>query len=308
MTEFLIRRAIHSIFVILAVLVFVFFIIYSTGDPASLALGMDSTAEEIEEFRHQMGYDKPLYIQFFNFLKGVILEGNFGISLRYGEPALPIALERVPATLELTAAAMLIAILVGAPCGVFAALKRKSILDVGIRILGLLGQSAPVFWVGIMLIMIFAVKLRLFPSSGTDEGIFSLILPAVTLSNYSTASVLRLLRSSVLDTSTQDYVRTARAKGVPEWVVILKHIVRNSMLPVVTLVGLQFGTLLGGAVITETIFAWPGIGRLIVQAIYNRDIFLIQASVFIIALMFVVLNFLIDALYTFLDPRIRMVK
>ena len=308
MAEYLVRRAIHSVFVILAVLIFVFLIIHLTGDPASLALGMDSTAEEIEEFRQQMGFDKPLYVQFFNFLKGVILEGNFGISLRYSEPALPIALKRVPATLELTAAAMLIAILVGVPCGVFSALKRKSILDVGLRILGLLGQSAPVFWLGIMLIMIFAVKLRLFPSSGTDEGIISLILPAVTLSNYSAASVLRLLRSSVLDISTQDYVRTARAKGVPEWVVILKHIVRNSMLPVVTLVGLQFGTLLGGAVITETIFAWPGIGRLVVQAIYNRDIFLIQASVFIIALMFVVLNFLIDVLYTFLDPRIRVIK
>lgn len=308
MADYLIRRAIHSIFVILAVLVFVFLIIHSTGDPASLALGMDSTAEEIEEFRHQMGFDKPLYIQFINFLKGVIFEGNFGISIRYGEPALPIALERVPATLELTAAAMLIAILVGVPFGVFSALKRKSSFDVGIRILGLLGQSAPVFWVGIMLILIFAVKLRWFPSSGTDEGILSLVLPALALSNYSTASVLRLLRSSVLDTSTQDYVRTARAKGVPEWVVTLRHIVRNSMLPVVTLVGLQFGTLLGGAVITETIFAWPGIGRLIVQAIYNRDIFLIQASVFIIAFLFVILNFLIDALYTLLDPRIRMIK
>jgi peptide/nickel transport system permease protein len=308
MADYLIRRAIHSIFVILAVLVFVFLIIHSTGDPASLALGMDSTAEEIEEFRRQMGFDKPLYIQFVNFLKGVIFEGNFGISLRYGEPALPIALERIPATLELTAAAMLIAVVVGAPFGVFSALKRKSIFDVGIRILGLLGQSAPVFWIGIMLILIFAVKLRWFPSSGTDEGILSLVLPALALSNYSTASVLRLLRSSVLDTSTQDYVRTARAKGVPEWVVTLRHIVRNSMLPVVTLVGLQFGTLLGGAVITETIFAWPGIGRLIVQAIYNRDIFLIQASVFIIALMFVVLNFIIDALYTLLDPRIRIIR
>jgi peptide/nickel transport system permease protein len=308
MAEYILRRAIHSIFVILAVLIFVFLIVHLTGDPASLALGMDSTEEEIAAFRHQMGFDKPLYVQFYNFLKGVILEGNFGISLRYSEPALPIVLERVPATLELTAAAMFIAILIGGPCGILSALKRNSISDVLFRVFALLGQSAPVFWLAIMLIMIFAIQLRLFPSSGTDEGILSLILPAAALSTYSTASVLRLLRASVLDTSTHDYVTTARAKGVPEWAVTLKHILRNSLLPVVTLVGLQFGTLLGGAVITETVFAWPGVGRLVVQAIYNRDIFLVQSAVFTIALMFVVLNFLIDVLYTFLDPRIRLVK
>ncbi len=307
MLHYLLKRLIHSIFVILAVLIFVFLIIHLTGDPASLALGADSTKEQIEEFRHQMGFDRPLYLQFLSFLKG-IPKGDFGMSLRYNEPALPIVLERIPATLELAAAAMLIAILVGVPCGLFSALKRKTLLDVGLRIFALLGQSAPIFWLGIMFILVFAVKLGIFPSSGRDNGIMSLILPAVTLAHYSIASVIRMLRSSVLDTVTQDFVRTARAKGLPEWVVVLRHILRNSILPVVTLVGLQFGTLLGGAVITETIFAWPGVGRLIVQAIYNRDIFLIQAAVFIIALLFVFLNFLIDMLYTFLDPRIRITK
>jgi peptide/nickel transport system permease protein len=306
--DFIVRRLIHSIFVLLAVLLFVFLIIHLTGDPASLALGTDSTEEEIAEFRQQMGFDKPLYIQFLKFLYGVITKGDFGISLRYGTPALPIVLERIPATLELTAAAMFIAILLGVPCGVLSALKRTTMLDGILRILALIGQSAPIFWVGIILILFFAVKLRMFPSSGMEQGIMSLILPAITLSNYSAASVVRLLRSSVLDTVTQDYVRTARAKGLPEWAVIFKHLLRNSMLPVVTLIGLQFGTLLGGAVITETIFAWPGVGRLIVQAIYNRDIFLVQASVFVIASLFVALNLMIDILYTFLDPRIRLTK
>lgn len=306
MLSYLVKRTIHAVFVILAVLVFVFFIVHLTGDPAELALGTDSSAEEVARFRTEMGFDRPLFVQFADFLRGVLLKGDFGISLRYSEPALPIVLERIPATLELTAAAMFIALIVGIPCGLISALMRKKLIDVVLRIFALLGQSAPIFWVGIMLVLVFAVKLQIFPSSGRDDGWLSIILPAITLSHYSAASVIRLLRSSVLDTLTQDYVRTARAKGIPERIVIIQHIFRNSMLPVVTLVGLQFGTLLGGAVVTETIFAWPGVGRLIVQAIYNRDIFLIQASVFVIALMFVVLNFLIDVIYTFLDPRIRI--
>ena len=175
-----------------------------------------------------------------------------------------------------------------------------------LRTTALVGQSAPVFWVGIMLIFFFALKIRIFPSSGFDEGIKSLILPAVALSHYSVASVMRLVRSSVLDTITQDYVRTARAKGLSELVVIIRHLLRNAILPVVTLVGLQFGTLLGGAVATEIIFAWPGVGRLVIQAIYNRDIFLVQAAVFFIALVFVAVNLLTDIFYTFLDPRIRI--
>jgi len=304
--NYLVKRTIHAVFVILAVLVFVFFIVHLTGDPAELALGTDTSAEEVARFRTEMGFDRPLYVQFADFLRGILFKGDFGISLRYNEPALPIVLERIPATIELTAAAMSIALIVGIPCGLISALMRKKLIDIILRILALLGQSAPIFWVGIMLVLVFAVKLQIFPSSGRDDGWLSIVLPAITLSHYSAASIIRLLRSSVLDTLTQDYVRTARAKGIPERIVIVQHIFRNSMLPVVTLVGLQFGTLLGGAVVTETIFAWPGVGRLIVQAIYNRDIFLIQASVFVIALMFVVLNFLIDVIYTFLDPRIRI--
>ncbi|HOG16899.1 MAG TPA: ABC transporter permease [Syntrophales bacterium] len=306
MLNYLVKRTIHAVFVILAVLVFVFFIVHLTGDPAELALGTDTSAEEVARFRTEMGFDRPLYVQFADFLRGILFKGDFGISLRYNEPALPIVLERIPATIELTAAAMSIALIVGIPCGLISALMRKKLIDIILRILALLGQSAPIFWVGIMLVLVFAVKLQIFPSSGRDDGWLSIVLPAITLSHYSAASIIRLLRSSVLDTLTQDYVRTARAKGIPERIVIVQHIFRNSMLPVVTLVGLQFGTLLGGAVVTETIFAWPGVGRLIVQAIYNRDIFLIQASVFVIALMFVVLNFLIDVIYTFLDPRIRI--
>lgn len=306
MLRFVAERLLHSVLVILALLVLVFLITHLTGDPAALALGADSTQEEVAAFRRDMGFDRPLFVQFWDFARGVLLRAEFGESLRYREPALPIVLERLPATLELTFAAMGLALLCGIPTGLFAALSRGTWIDVLMRTISLLGQSAPVFWVGILLIQVFAVHLRWFPSSGRDDGWMSIVLPALALSAYSTASITRLLRASILDTLSQDFVRTARAKGVPAVVVTLRHVLRNSLLPVVTLVALQFGTLLGGAVITETIFAWPGLGRLVVQAIYNRDIFLIQAAVFTIAVLFVAINFTMDLLYTALDPRIRL--
>lgn len=306
MLRYLSTRLLHSVFVILALLVFVFAITQMTGDPAALALGADSTEEEIQEFREAMGFDRPMSAQFVDFVTGVLTRAEFGESLRYHEPALPLVLERLPATIQLTLAAMLVALLIGVPTGLLAALYRGTALDAGLRIFALLGQSAPVFWVGILLIQIFAVHLRWLPSSGRDDGLESLVMPAIALSTYSAASITRLLRASVLDTLGQDFVRTAHAKGVPHVAVVLRHVLRNSLLPVVTLLGLQFGTLLGGAVITETIFAWPGLGRLVVQAIYNRDIFLIQAAVFTIAVLFVAINFLMDVLYTVLDPRIRL--
>ena len=300
MLAYIANRIVHAIFVLLAVLAIVFAIVHLSGNPAVLALGMDSTDEEIREFSHEMGFDKPLYVQFVNFLHGVITRGDFGPSLRYNEPALPLVLERLPATLKLTGTALFVSILLGIPMGIFSALKRNTILDVYIRMIALLGQSAPVFWLGIMLILIFAVKLPIFPTSGMDRGIISLVLPGIALAHFSTAATVRLLRSSILDTMTQDYVRTARAKGLSEWVVIRKYLLRNSMLPVITFLGLQFGLLLGGAVVTEVIFAWPGVGRLVVQAIHNRDIFLVQATTFVFASMFVLINLLIDILYTFL--------
>ena len=306
MLRFITSRLVHSVIVLTALLVLVFGITHLTGDPAALALGADSTEQEVSQFRRDMGFDRPLVVQFADFARGVILHGEFGESLRYKEPALPIVLERLPATIELTFAAMLLALLIGVPTGLFAALLRGRAFDTALRMVSLVGQSAPVFWIGIVLIQLFAVQLQWLPSSGRDDGLASYVLPALALSTYSAASITRLLRASVLDTLTQDYVRTAHAKGVPQVVVILRHVLRNSLLPVVTLLGLQFGTLLGGAVITETIFSWPGLGRLVVQAIYNRDIFLIQAAVFTIAVLFVIINFATDVLYTALDPRVRL--
>ena len=305
MLPYILRRVGHAVFVVLAVLVVVFLIIHLSGDPAAMALGPDSTKEQIEEFRREMGFDRPLVVQFLRYLRGIV-KGDFGLSLRYNAPALPIVVERIPATLELTLAAMLIAVGVGLPCGVISALRRNTVVDLAVRVIALIGQSAPVFWLGIMLAFVFALKLRLLPSSGRDDGMWSLILPAVTLSSYSMASIARLLRAGILDVMQQDYIRTARAKGLRASVVVGKHMLKNSLLPVVTMVGLQFGTLLGGAVITETIFSWPGLGRLVIQAIYNRDVFLVQASVFVIAVLFVLVNLLIDILYTLLDPRIRL--
>jgi len=305
MLPYILRRVGHAVFVVLAILVVVFLIIHLSGDPAAMALGPDSTKEQIEEFRREMGFDRPLVVQFLRYLRG-IAKGDFGLSLRYNAPALPIVVERIPATLELTLAAMLIAVIVGLPCGVISALRRNTVVDLTVRVIALVGQSAPVFWLGIMLAFVFALQLRLLPSSGRDDGVWSLILPAVTLSSYSMASIARLLRAGILDVMQQDYIRTARAKGLRASVVVGKHMLKNSLLPVVTMVGLQFGTLLGGAVITETIFSWPGLGRLVIQAIYNRDVFLVQASVFVIAVLFVLVNLLIDILYTLLDPRIRL--
>lgn len=305
MLYYILRRLGHAVFVVLAVLVVVFLIIHLSGDPAALALGADSTKEQVEEFRQQMGFDRPLVVQFLRYLGGVV-RGDFGQSLRYHAPALPLVLERIPATLELTLAAMLIALAVGVPCGLVAALRRDTGVDLAVRMVALVGQSAPVFWLGIMLVFVFALKFRVLPSSGRDEGLWSLVLPAVALSSYSVASIARLLRAGILDVMRQDFIRTARAKGLRAASVVGRHMLRNALLPVVTMVGLQFGTLLGGAVITETIFAWPGLGRLVIQAIHNRDVFLVQASVFVIAVLFVLINLLIDILYTYLDPRIRL--
>ena len=232
------------------------------------------------------------------------LSGDLGRSLRYRQPALPLVLERLPATAELALAALFVSLLVAIPAGVISAVRRDTAYD-NLTMLGaLFGQSMPVFWLGIMLILIFSVRLELLPTSGRG-GLDHLILPAVTLGLYSTARVTRLVRAGMLDVIGQDYIRTAQAKGLPDRRVIVKHALRNTLIPVVTIIGLELGTLLGGAVITETIFAWPGIGRLAVTAIFQRDYPLVQATVLVTALVFVLSNLLVDLLYGWLDPRIR---
>jgi ABC-type dipeptide/oligopeptide/nickel transport system permease component len=303
MKAYLIRRLWQSILVLLGVSVVVFLILHLTGDPALLLLPPEATAEDIARFRRAMGFDDPIAVQYLRFLRGAV-RGSFGESLRHGEPAMTLVLERLPATLELAGAGLLIAVCLAIPIGIVSAVRRNKPVDYVATVFALLGQAMPTFWLGIMLILVFSVQFGWLPSSGRG-GLVHLILPAITLGLFTTARITRLTRSGMLEVLGQDYIRTARAKGVSEPPVIWKHALRNASIPIVTIVGIELGTLLGGSVITETIFAWPGVGRLSVQAIFNRDYPVVQAAVFLLASTFVLVNFLVDVVYTYLDPRIR---
>jgi ABC-type dipeptide/oligopeptide/nickel transport system permease component len=304
MRGYLARRLAQSLLVILGVSFVVFFILHLTGDPALLLLPPDATAEDIRKFRESMGFNDPFIVQYWRFLKGAA-QGNFGDSVRHGEPAMGLVLERMPATFQLAGAAMAIALLIAIPAGIISAVRRNTPVDYFSTVVALLGQSMPTFWLGIMLILIFSVQFNLLPSSGRGD-LRHLILPAITLGLFTTARMTRLTRSGMLEVLGQDYIRTARAKGVNEPPVVWKHALRNAAIPILTIAGIELGALLGGSVITETIFAWPGVGRLSVQAIYNRDYPVVQASVFLLATTFVVVNLLVDLVYTYLDPRIRL--
>jgi ABC-type dipeptide/oligopeptide/nickel transport system permease component len=304
MKGYILKRLFHSIFVLVGISLVVFIILHLTGDPAALLMPMDATPEQVAQFRKEMGFTDPIVVQYWRFFKGT-LRGDFGQSFRHSQPALDLVMERMPATIQLTAAAMVIALVVAIPVGIISAIRRNSILD-HIGMTGaLLGQSTPVFWLGIMLILIFSVTIQWFPSSGRGE-IQHLVLPAITLGMFTMARTARMMRSSMLEVMGQEYMKTAKAKGLSPGIVILKHALKNAAIPVVTIVGMELGTLLGGAVITETIFAWPGVGRLAVQAIYNRDYPVVQAAVFLLASIFVLVNLIVDLLYTYLDPRVKL--
>ena len=304
MRVYLVRRLLQSILVLLGVSFVVFFILYLTGDPALVLLPQDASAEDVERFREVMGFNDPFLVQYGRFLAGA-LRGDFGQSIRHGEPAFHLVVERMPATFELAAAGLLIALCLAIPAGIISAVRRNSLADYAATVVALLGQSMPTFWLGIMLILVFSVQFNLLPSSGRG-GLQHLVLPAITLGLFTTARITRLTRSGMLEVLNQDYIRTARAKGVSHRPVVWKHALKNAAIPIVTIVGIELGTLLGGSVITETIFAWPGVGRLSVQAIYNRDYPVVQAAVFLLATTFVLVNLLVDVLYTYLDPRIRL--
>ncbi|MGH7392630.1 MAG: nickel ABC transporter permease [Candidatus Rokuibacteriota bacterium] len=304
MRVFLVRRLFQSLLVLLGVSFVVFAILFLTGDPALVLLPPDASAADVQAFRERMGFNDPFFVQYWRFLRGA-LRGDFGESVRHGEPAFPLVVERLPATLELSGAALLIALALAIPAGIVSAVRRNSMVDYVSTVTALLGQSMPTFWLGIMLILVFSVWLNLLPSSGRG-GLAHLAMPAVTLGLFTTARIMRLTRSGMLEVLGQDYIRTARAKGVAGPPVVWKHALKNAAIPIVTIVGIELGTLLGGAVITETIFAWPGVGRLSVQAIYNRDYPVVQASVFLLASTFVIVNIVVDVVYTYLDPRIRL--
>lgn len=303
MATFLITRLVRGVLVMLGAVTVVFFIGRLTGDPAYHILGAFVTRNDIIEFRHLMGFDQPLWVQYFRYILSV-LQGNMGTSFYYHTPAFGLVMERFPATLELTFAGMAVALLVSIPAGLLAAMKRGTLLDMLAMLGAVLGQAIPVFWLGIMLIYVFSLKLGLLPPAGRN-GFAYIILPAITLGTYSAATIARLTRSTMLDVLSQDYIRTARAKGLMERAVIVGHAFKNAAIPIVTMIGLQLGTLLGGAIVTETVFAWPGVGELVVRAIAQRDFPLVQATVLMVSLGFVVLNLVVDLIYTWLDPRIH---
>ncbi|MFJ4467734.1 ABC transporter permease [Streptomyces sp. NPDC089424] len=280
-----------------------FFLVRLSGDPVKILLPPDATAAQESTLRASLGLDRPLLTQYLDYLWG-ICRFDFGDSLVYNQPVGEILLDRLPATVELAAAALTVTLVVAIPAGIFAAMRRGRGSDHTVMTGVLIGQSTPPFWVGILLILVFAVWLRALPASG--YGTFAhLILPAVTLAIYSVAVVARLLRSSLIDVLSSDHIRTARAKGFGPLKVVLTHGMRNASLPVVTVVGLEVGNLLGGAILTERVFSWPGVGQLTVEAISNRDFPLVQATVLFFAATFVVVNLLVDLSYSFLDPRVR---
>ncbi|NWG02614.1 MAG: ABC transporter permease [Syntrophaceae bacterium] len=302
MGGYLLRRLYHSFIVILGITLIIFIITHMIGDPVVLLLSPEATQADRDELQRQLGLDRSLPLQYIVFIKDAV-RGDFGVSFRHQRPALELVLQHLPATLELTLAAMVLSVLISLPLGILASMKPGSLLDRTGMTFALFGQSAPVFWIGIMFILLFGVKLRWFPISGRG-GIENLVMPAMTLALFSTAAQTRLTRSSMLDVLDKDFIRTARSKGLHEFKVILKHAFKNALIPIITIVALQFGMMLSGAVITETIFAWPGVGRLAVNAIYNRDYPVIQAAVFVTSLFFIFINLLVDLIYTKIDPRI----
>jgi ABC-type dipeptide/oligopeptide/nickel transport system permease component len=301
--EFVARRLLHTALVTLGVVTLVFVALRMSGDPAASMLPGDASVDELRDLRRALGLDQPLSHQYVSFL-GSAVRGDFGESFRHQQPAFGLVLERLPATLELAFAALALAVVIALPLGILAALHRGRIVDMVAMGFAVVGQATPYFWMGIMLILVVSVELGWLPTSGRG-GWQHLILPAVTLGTHFAASIARLTRTAMLEVLTQNFVTTARAKGLGERRVILAHALKNAAVPVVTLIGLQFGTLLGGAVVTETIFAWPGVGRLAVQSIFVRDYPVVQAGVLVLALVFVAINLLVDLLYGTLDPRIR---
>ncbi|MEH7344188.1 ABC transporter permease [Bacillus sp. JJ1532] len=303
MKKFLLKQILQIIPVLFLITLIVFILVNVTGDPVTLALPMDATEEEREELTRALGLDKPLLVQYGVFISNLV-QGDFGNSFKYQEAALPIILDRLPATLELATASMVVAIIISVPLGILSATRRNSFLDLFITGGSVLGKAMPNFWLGIMLILLFSVTLGMFPVSGRGT-MAHLVLPAITLGAGIAAQMTRLIRSSMLDILGQDYIRTARAKGLVEAIVINKHGLRNALIPVITIMALQTSTLIGGTLITETVFAWPGMGQLLIQSVNARDMAVVQAATFIIALFVIFSNLLADLAYRFLDPRIK---
>ncbi|MFD2630053.1 ABC transporter permease [Oceanobacillus kapialis] len=304
MLDFIIKRFFQVIVVVFLALTVVFFLIRISGDPTTLFLPPDAPKEQIEEYKELLGYNRPLIVQYGDFMFHAI-QGDFGESLRSQEDALGIVISRIPATFQLAISALLIALVIAIPLGVLSAYKRNTVFDkVGVA-LTVVGQAIPSFWLGLILIYFFAAQFKLLPSGGGGTPIH-LILPTLTLAAYSVARFTRFTRSAMLDVLRKDYIRTSKASGVPTFRLIMRYALRNSLIPIITLVALDLGVLLGGAVITEVVFSWPGVGRLLMQSLMNRDFPIVLAGVFIIALIYALVNFIADVLYAYVNPQIRV--
>lgn len=304
MLKYILRRLVMLLPVMVGVIFLVFFIISLTpGDAASLILGDGATEEAISELREELGFDDPLIIQYARYM-GDLLTGHMGNSYSTGRSVAGEIGQRFPNTFKLTVTAIILSVLISIPIGVVSATKQYSIFDNVGMIVALIGISMPSFWTGLILIIAFSLKLGWFPSGGMN-GIMSLILPAFTLAIASTASITRTTRSSMLEVIRQDYINTAKAKGVSKGKVIRKHALKNALIPAITVIGLEFGVLLGGAVLTETVFSWPGIGRLMVESIQRKDTPMVLGCVIVFALSFSIVNLIIDILYAYIDPRIK---
>jgi len=304
MTAYLLQRLVYSVFVLFGVSVLVFGLVRLSGDPTALMVPLDATDEDVARLRTALGYDRPLPVQYVDFVTGA-LRGDLGTSLRHQQPALGMVLDRLPATLQLLAASLGVAIAVALPLGILSALRPDTWIDRLGVILALIGQALPNFFLGIVLILIFSVGLGWFPASGRGTPAH-LVLPAITLGTAAAAFLNRLLRSSLLEVLASDYVRTARAKGRSRTTTVFRHALRNAAIPVVTVLGLQVIQLVGGAIVTETVFAYPGAGLLLVQSLGNLDFPIVQAFVLVVAVAVAIVNVAIDLLYGLLDPRIRL--
>jgi peptide/nickel transport system permease protein len=303
MARYMVRRLLQAVVVLLGATMLAFGVMFVGGDPTALLVGPDWTKAQVEQFRHLMGFDKPWYVQYLHFLGGVV-HGNFGTSLLQQQPVLHLVMQVLPNTAELAGAAMVIALVLAVPGGVIAASRRNSGIDAATMVGALFGQSVPSFWLGLMLLLVFSVTLGWFPVQGMG-GLGHLVLPAVTLATFPLALFTRLTRSSVLEVMALDYIKTARAKGLSQRVVLYKHALRNALIPVVTLFGLNAGALLGGVIVIEQVFGWPGVGTLILNAVEQKDFPLVVGGVTVSAIIFVAINLVVDLTYGVLDPRIR---
>lgn len=301
--SYVIRRLLLLIPTLLLLATIVFGIIRLKGDPLAQLIPPDATAEDIELLRKAYGFDRPIYVQYFEFMRGLV-RGDFGKSFRYRSPALSLVLERMPVTAKLAGWAVLLAVAISVPLGMISAVRQNSFVDLFATTASVIGRAMPPFWIGLMLMLLFAVQLRWLPVSGYGTTAH-LVLPAITLGSGLATSLTRLVRSSMLEVIRADYITTARAKGLGERVILYKHALRNALIPVITMLGLQISWLLGGSTVIEEVFAIPGMGRLMINAVMQRDMGVVQAGVFVFGLIVVISNLTVDILYTIINPRVR---